>query len=170
MAPKATREGTGVMLVSGSQALFSKLEPELAPMTGKIWYLGERPDKAAALKLVGNQMLFFVASGLADAYALAKSCEISATDAFELFSYFDPGVAVKTRGKPMSEADFTPHFELTMARKDARLMLETAQAANVNLHILPAIAARMDALIATGHGSEDLAVLGIDSVTDVIHA
>jgi hypothetical protein len=45
-----------------------------------------------------------------------------------------------------------------MARKDVRLMLETADA--LPLAALPAIAARMDALIAEGHGGDDLAVLG----------
>jgi 3-hydroxyisobutyrate dehydrogenase-like beta-hydroxyacid dehydrogenase len=57
--------------------------------------------------------------------------------------------------------DFAPSFELTMARKDVRLMLETA--GSRPLAALTAIASRMDALIAEGHGSEDLAVLGIDS-------
>jgi 3-hydroxyisobutyrate dehydrogenase-like beta-hydroxyacid dehydrogenase len=170
MAPKATREGTGVMLASGPAELFARLEPELAPMTGRLWYLGEKPDKAATLKLVGNQMLFFIAAGLADTYALAKSAGISAPEAYELFSHFDPSVAIGVRGKTMSEGNFAASFELTMARKDARLMLDTAAEGGVALHVLPAIAARMDALIAAGHGSEDVSVLGIDSVSEAIHA
>ncbi len=170
MSPKATRESAGVMLASGSQALFARLEPELTQMTGRLWYLGERVDKAATLKLVGNQMLFFIAAGLADAYAMAKSAGISAPEAYELFSHFDPGIGIKVRGKAMAEADFAASFELTMARKDARLMLETAAAGDVALHVLPSIAARMDDLIAAGHGSEDVAVLGIDSVSEPVHA
>jgi 3-hydroxyisobutyrate dehydrogenase-like beta-hydroxyacid dehydrogenase len=59
---------------------------------------------------------------------------------------------------------------LTMARKDARLMVETARDGGVPLHVLPAIAARMDELIAAGHGSEDVGVLGVDSVSEAIHA
>jgi 3-hydroxyisobutyrate dehydrogenase-like beta-hydroxyacid dehydrogenase len=70
----------------------------------------------------------------------------------------------------MAEGNFAASFELTMARKDARLMLETAEAGEVALHVLPAIARRMDELIAAGHGSEDVAVLGIDSVSETIHA
>jgi 3-hydroxyisobutyrate dehydrogenase-like beta-hydroxyacid dehydrogenase len=170
MAPKATREGTGVMLASGPEALFKTLEPELAPMTGHLWYLGERVDKAATLKLSGNQMLFFIAAGLADTYALAKSNGVSAAEVFELFSHFDPGVAIAGRGKAMSEGNFAASFELTMARKDARLMVETARDGGVPLHVLPAIAARMDELIAAGHGSEDVGVLGVDSVSEAIHA
>jgi hypothetical protein len=48
-----------------------------------------------------------------------------------------------------------------MARKDVRLMLDSAGARP--LAALPAIAARMDALVAQGHGGDDLAVLGKDA-------
>ena len=58
----------------------------------------------------------------------------------------------------MIAENFAPSFELTMARKDIRLMIETA--ADRPLAVLPSIAARMDALIASGHGAQDLAVIG----------
>jgi hypothetical protein len=41
-------------------------------------------------------------------------------------------------------------------------MMEAAGAAP--LAVLPAIAARMDALIARGHGGDDLGVLAVDAV------
>ena len=47
-----------------------------------------------------------------------------------------------------------------MARKDVRLMIETA--GSRPLATLPGIAARMDALIASGHGAQDLAIIGKD--------
>ena len=63
----------------------------------------------------------------------------------------------------MAAANYAPGFELTMARKDVRLMLETAD--SIPLTSLPAIAARMDALIAQGHGADDLAALGTDAIS-----
>jgi hypothetical protein len=48
-----------------------------------------------------------------------------------------------------------------MARKDVRLMLEAI--GTRPLAALPAIAARMDALIAAGHGAKDAGVLAIDA-------
>jgi 3-hydroxyisobutyrate dehydrogenase-like beta-hydroxyacid dehydrogenase len=62
----------------------------------------------------------------------------------------------------MMKGDFTPSFELTMARKDVGLMLEAA--GNLPLAALPSLAARMDALIAAGHGGEDFGVIAIDAV------
>jgi hypothetical protein len=49
-----------------------------------------------------------------------------------------------------------------MARKDVRLMLETA--GERPLATLPGIAARMDELLAEGYGAEDLAVIGKEAV------
>jgi 3-hydroxyisobutyrate dehydrogenase-like beta-hydroxyacid dehydrogenase len=163
MSPQAAREGGGLMMVSGPQAVFAEVEAELSPMAAHLWYLGERPEKAAALKLCGNQMLFFIVAGLADIYATARAAGVTPHEAFELFSHFKPGGALEWRGKKMADGDFAAAFELTMARKDVRLMLETAAAGRSPLHVLPAIAARMDELIASGRGGDDLAVLGVDS-------
>ena len=49
-----------------------------------------------------------------------------------------------------------------MARKDVRLMLETA--GDRPMAALPAVASRMDQLIASGLGAKDACVLAIDAV------
>jgi 3-hydroxyisobutyrate dehydrogenase len=165
MAPQTARSGGGLMMVSGAEASFAAARADLEPLAADLWYLGERPGKAATLKLFGNSILMFIVAGLADAYALAADAGVPASEAFELFEHFKPGGALEFRGKKMVERDFHAMFELAMARKDVRLMLETAAAGTRPVYVLPAIAARMDALIAAGHGLDDMAVLGIDSVT-----
>jgi 3-hydroxyisobutyrate dehydrogenase-like beta-hydroxyacid dehydrogenase len=62
----------------------------------------------------------------------------------------------------MAKGNYNPSFELTMARKDVRLMLETA--GDRPMAVLPSVATRMDQLIAAGHGADDCCVLGIDAV------
>jgi 3-hydroxyisobutyrate dehydrogenase len=57
-----------------------------------------------------------------------------------------------------------PSWELSMARKDARLMLDEARRAGVALEVLPAIAARMDRVIAEGHGGDDWSVIAKDAL------
>ncbi|MGP6156535.1 MAG: NAD(P)-dependent oxidoreductase [Vulcanimicrobiaceae bacterium] len=166
MSPQAARDGAGVMLAAGPKDVFAKVESELAAMTGHLWYTGERTDLAAAYKLFGNEILIFIVAGLADMYGIAQSVGLGPREAFALFSHFKPGAAIDFRGKKMAEGDFRSSFDLAMARKDVRLMLETAAAAGVPLHVLPAIAARMDAVIAQGHGSEDLAVIGLDRLPE----
>jgi len=61
------------------------------------------------------------------------------------------------RAKKILAEDYSASFELEVARKDARLMLESA--ANQPMPVIAAIAARMDALIAEGLGAQDMAIL-----------
>ena len=165
MSPQGARDGAGSMIACGPAAPFERVEPELRRMTGELWYVGERPDKAALLKLVGNGMLFFVSAGLADVYALASDAGFETSEAFELFAHFNLKPGLEWRGKRMVEGDFSPAFELSMARKDVRLIEQTASCGTQPLHVLPAIARRMDELLTQGHGSEDLAVLAVDTVS-----
>jgi 3-hydroxyisobutyrate dehydrogenase-like beta-hydroxyacid dehydrogenase len=162
MSPQMCREGTGIVLVSGRADLVDAIRPALEPMTGTVWYLGERADLAAVYKLLGNAMLFVIVGGLADVFAIAKAAGVSAPDAAALFKTFQIGGAIAGRGGQMARGDFRAAFELTMARKDLRLMIETAD--GLPLAVLPGLAARMDAAIERGHGREDLGVIAADVV------
>jgi len=166
MGPQNALESTGLMLVSGARALVEEAKPHLGPMTGKVVDLGDRPDAAAAFKLLGNLHLMFLTSGLADLFTLAGAMSVAPRDAASLFEHFNPGLSLGARvermlGKPWD----APSWELAMARKDARLMLDEAAGAGRALEVLPAIAARMDALIAEGHGAQDWTVLARDALT-----
>src|SRR6202012_4601827 len=77
MGPQNALESTGVMLVSGDPAIISKIEPELAKMTGKVMHFGTDSNKAAGMKLLGNLFLIAMTAGAADAFALAKALDIS---------------------------------------------------------------------------------------------
>jgi len=162
MGPKNALDGTGLMLVSGPRERVLPLKPDLAAMTGKLVDLGDRPDKAAAFKLLSNLFLMFVTSGLADVFALARAMGIAPEDAATLFTHFNPGATVDARiGRMLSKEWDNVSWELRMARKDARLMVEEGAA----FAVLPAIAAHMDALIARGHGDADWTVLARDALS-----
>lgn len=165
MGPQNALESTGLMLVSGDAALVETVTPQLSAMTGKLHSLGARPDAAAAFKLMGNLFLMFLTTGLADMLALAKALDVPATEASKLFDIFNPGATVGARMKRMTEAKFSEaSWELSMARKDARIMMEEAAQKHVPLAVLPAIAARMDTVIAEGHGKDDWTVLAKDAL------
>jgi len=157
MSPQMCREGKGLIMVSGPKAIFDGAQPALARMTGDVWYLGERGELAAAYKLFGNAMLFAINAGLTDVLAMAKNLGIAGDEALAVFSRFNTSMAIPMRGQKMAAGDFSPMFELAMARKDVRLMLESA--GPQPLLVLPALAARMDDMIAAGHGKDDLAAI-----------
>jgi 3-hydroxyisobutyrate dehydrogenase len=162
MSPQMTRDGVGIMLVSGPRAVFDQARADLEQMTGEVWYIGEDPDRAAAYKIFGNSMLFVITAGVSDVFAMAKALGIAPADALAVFSKFQPTGVIKARGEKMARGDFSASFELTMARKDMRLMLEAAE--GQPLTVLPSIAKRMDDAIANGHGQDDLGAIAADVV------
>ena len=162
MSPQMTRDGAGLMLVSGPRAVFDEVRADLEKMTGEVWYVGEEGDRAAAYKIFGNSMLFVITAGISDVFAMGKALGISPADALAVFSKFQVGGVVKGRGDKMARRDFSATFELTMARKDMRLMLEAAD--GQPLVVLPQIAKRMDDAIAKGHGADDLGSIAAEVV------
>ncbi|MFO0681722.1 MAG: NAD(P)-binding domain-containing protein [Sandaracinus sp.] len=156
MGPANSREGTGLMLLSGPPADEKALRPLLETMTGKVIYLGEAPDKAAKIKLTGNGMLVMLTAAMGDLFRMGEAAGLGTEDVLALFDQFAPTPAGMGR-RALSAGKGPVGFELTMARKDVRLMIETA--GENRLVVLPAIAAEMDRAIAAGHGAEDFTVL-----------
>lgn len=161
MGPSNAREASGLMLLSGAPQVRARVKPLLEPMTGKVLELGDDPTRGASFKLFGNMMLLVISGGLADVYKLGRSLGIDPQDAYTLFAEFNPGNAIGGRGKSMAAGKFMPpNFELTMARKDARLMIDEAARHGAKLDLVPAVAALMDRYISAGYGSEDAGVVG----------
>jgi 3-hydroxyisobutyrate dehydrogenase len=156
MAPSNAQEGTGIMLLSGDKAQCDTLTPALQTMTGKVVWLGEAPERAAAFKLFGNLTLIGLAGVLGDVARLARACGIAPAEAMELFAAFNPGQTLSARAAKVASGPYEPaSFEVTMARKDVRLMIEEAQRHGVDLAVMPAVAALYDAAIARGEGHLD---------------
>jgi len=165
MAPQHALESTGIMLASGDRARFDALQPELARMTGKLVYLGPEPERAAGFKLLGNLFLMHMTTGITEMFGLGKALGIPAPEAAKLFDVFNPAPLLPSRVKRVLEADFAhPSWELAMARKDARLMIEEAERGHHPLHVMPAIAELMDRYLARGHAHDDWTVIGKDAL------
>lgn len=162
MGPAAARNAQGSMMVAGPRALFDRVRAELAAMTTRLEYMGERADLAAVNKLFGNAMIIGVSALVADILTLAQASGVEPQSAVQLLGLLDLNAMVAGRGGNMAKGNFAASFELSMARKDVRLMLETA--GDRPLAALPAIASRMDQLIAQGHGALDASALGFDAV------
>lgn len=162
MGPSNARKASGRMLCAGPTAVVESLAPALRAMTGELSMHGEDNGVPCALKLVGNAMIIGVVACLADSLALGTGAGLSAAQVLEFAGAFPFGGIVSARGAKMIQGDYRASFELAMARKDVRLMIESAR--DKPLAVLPGLAARMDALITEGHGSEDLGALSVDTI------
>ncbi len=165
MGPQNALESTGFMMVSGDQEVIGKITPELEKMTGKLLNFGTDNNKAAGIKLIGNLFLIAMTAGMADTLSMAKSLGISIDEVSQLFGAWNPGVYLPMRLKKMTSNTFDqPTWELSMARKDAGLMMLEAKRAGRPLVVIPTIAAEMDRWIEKGHGNDDWTVIAKDAV------
>src|SRR5438445_38802 len=111
--------------------------------------------KATALEAEGARAFADPAGAVRGATRIHLTLGVPPAEAATLFDHFNPGTTITARARRMIEASYSePSWELAMARKDARLMLETG----ARLAMLPAIAARMDVVISQGHGGDDWTV------------
>ncbi len=122
-----------------------------------IW-VSEQPGAGSRLKLALNNWAFALTHGLAESLALAKGLDI------------DPALVVDVvTGGPMDSAyfqakaaailagDYTPSFSIANAAKDARLVVDAAAHAGVQLDAAQAGLWRFDRAVAAGHGDKDMA-------------
>lgn len=162
IGPAMARKAQGTILASGPAALFELVRQGLGAQAARVEYFGERPDLAAIYKLCGNAFILGIGALVSDVFAIGRGAGVPLLDTLKPLDFLNLAAVVGGRGKSMALGDFTPSFELTMARKDLRLMIETAAA--LPLAVLPGVAARMDTLIAEGHGARDVGVLSVGNL------
>jgi 3-hydroxyisobutyrate dehydrogenase len=157
MSPANAREASGLMLLAGPKADHEALATDLAAMTGKLLWAGERPDLAAVWKLAGNSVFFAMAAAMSDVLAIGAGSGVTAEQMLALFDTFKPGLALPFLGQRVAKAGSGPaSFELAMARKDARFATQAAGACP--LLVLPTVAAAMDRALAQGHAAADYSI------------
>jgi 3-hydroxyisobutyrate dehydrogenase len=154
MGPPNALDGTGVMMCSAAQPLYEEVKALLEPMTGQLVYLGDRIDKAALFKLMGNATLLAVIGGVADVFRIAEANGITRADAFGLFSFFNPSGQIAGRGRRMAQGEYEPTWTLDVAHKDALLMLAAANGRT--LPVIDAMEAELRQAKAQGLGDRDL--------------
>src|SRR6185436_3108407 len=127
IGPPAARASQGTIMVSGPHELFDAVRSDLSRMAARLEYFGERPDLAAVFKLCGNAFIVGINALVADVFAIASASRVASADALRVIEFFSPATVVTARGNKIVSGDFTPTFQMGMARKDVKLMLKTAR-------------------------------------------
>lgn len=163
MGPPNALEGTGIMMVSGDQDVIKKIEAHLSRMTGKLWNLGDQPEKAASIKLLGNLFHIGLTGTISDMVSLAGTLNVNLTELGPLLDLLNPAVVAQGRIRKITSNTFDqPSWELSMARKDARLMVEQASSGKKSLMVIPAVAVKMDQWLEKGHAKDDWTIISKD--------
>jgi 3-hydroxyisobutyrate dehydrogenase len=150
--------GELVVLASGPDEALDRVAPVFDAIGKATIRLGEA-GAGSRLKLVLNAWIVSLTESLAETLALAHSLDVEPARFLETISGgpLDAGYA-QLKGKAMAERAFTPaSFGLSLALKDARLVLAAAARSELSLPVVEAVAAQMARAEADGHGEEDMA-------------
>lgn len=151
-------KGELVVLASGPEAAQARVEPVFDVLSKKVLWLGEAGHGTRA-KVVVNSWIVGVVGVLAETINLAEALEV---DPQVFFDAVGGGTLdlpyARMKGAAMIDKQFDDAaFRLSLARKDADLALDAADAARLELPVVTALRERMRRAEADGHGDEDMA-------------
>lgn len=165
MGPANALDSTGYMLISGDQAVAQQIMPWLETMTGQVLNYGDTTGKAAGVKLIGNLFLLALTGGISDMLSLGSAVGVTGQDIATLFDAWNPGASTPARLHRVLKNNFDhPSWELQMARKDARLMIQEAARGGKTIPATEAIAKQMDEWIAKGYAKKDWMIMASGSL------
>ncbi|MEN3282918.1 MAG: 3-hydroxyisobutyrate dehydrogenase [Solirubrobacteraceae bacterium] len=150
-------EGKLVVLASGPDDALDACATFFDAVAARTLRLGEA-GTGTRLKLAVNTWVVVVTEGTAETVALAEALGLDPNLVLEAVS----GGALdlpymRMKAKLMLEREFPPSFTLTLAAKDARLVVEAAERHGADLPAARAVAERMTEAAQSGHGDEDMA-------------
>jgi 3-hydroxyisobutyrate dehydrogenase-like beta-hydroxyacid dehydrogenase len=151
--------GTLAIFAGGPEELVQRWTPLLSAL-GTVLHVGPVGAGAAA-KLVANTTLVGVIGVLGEALALGRRLGLSDESLFDVLAATPVAEQAERRRAAFESDDYPARFRLSLARKDADLMLEAAAAANVDLRLVPAARSWLADAEAAGAGERDYSsVLG----------
>ena len=152
-------QGQLVVLASGPEKVRERCGPVFGAVGGRTVWLGEAGE-GSRLKLVVNNWIVGLLGVLAETIAFARATGVDPQKFLETIEGGPLGLPyAQIKGAMMIEEDFPTSFSAKLARKDVALVLEAAEARELDLAVASAVAARFDEAIEAGHGDEDMAAV-----------
>jgi len=146
------------VIASGPAEARERCAPLFDAVGARTVVLGDEPGASTRMKLVLNTWLLALVEGLAESVALAEGLGVDPAAFLEIIDGGPLGPPyAKMKGTMMIERSYEPSFSLGLAAKDARLALEAAADAGLDLPALRAIRAQLEAAVEQGHGEADMA-------------
>jgi 3-hydroxyisobutyrate dehydrogenase/2-hydroxy-3-oxopropionate reductase len=145
--------GALTIFTGGPSEVVDEVEPVLATL-GTVVRVGPLGAGAAA-KLVANAALLGVLIVLGETLALAGALELAGEAAAEVLASTPLAEQAKRRLPLIEAGDYPRRFALSLARKDADLILDAGVAAGAKTPALDTVRSWLRAAEADGHGESD---------------
>jgi len=155
----AAESGELAIMVGGSDEAVERARPILEVMGKAVTHIG--PPGAGQVAKAANQVVVALTiQAVAEALTLVRKTGVDAAKVREaLLGGLAQSKILEMHGERMLEHDFDPGFKLSLHRKDLAIALQAAREEGVPLLATAQAAEVMNALLASGHGDEDHAVI-----------
>ena len=158
--PNVAASGQLNILAAGKDDALAAVAPLLAPLSKKVWTLGEEPVRANAAKLACNMMIAMAIEAMGEAVLLTESFGLDRADFFELIlNTLFAGRAYESYSAQIADRSFEPGFKAKLALKDMRLATEAAREIGRTLPMLEAVREGLGKAIAAGLGEKDWSIM-----------
>jgi 3-hydroxyisobutyrate dehydrogenase/2-hydroxy-3-oxopropionate reductase len=131
---------------------------ELLSVLGSVLHVGPVGAGTAA-KLVANTTLVGVIGVLGEALAVADALGLAREAAFDVLGVTALAEQAERRRAAIDSGEYPPRFALSLARKDADLILDAAAAAGTELRLTKGARDWLAEAEDHGHGDEDYSVV-----------
>lgn len=149
------------ILAAGNPAVLDRLQPLFEAVGQKTWRLGDVPEQANLVKIIGNFMIAASVELLGEAMSLGRRNGIDESDLLEvLVGTILPAPLFKTYGGLIASRSFDPAaFRLALGLKDVELTLAAGRESAVPLPMASLLRdSHLDA-VAHGDGNKDWSAL-----------
>lgn len=149
-------QGELVVLESGAAADCAAAGPVFDAIGQRTIHVSDQPGEASKLKLVVNNWVLALTNATAETVALARTLNLDPQLFLDAISGGGMDVPyAHAKGGAMINGEYPVSFPLSLAAKDARLVLEAA-ADRVAMDGTKAALAHLEAAAHDGHGDEDM--------------
>ena len=149
--------GTLRIFAGGPAELVDRWRPLLEHL-GTVLHVGPLGTGAAA-KLVANATLVGTITLLGEAVALADGLGLLRTETYEVLAATPLAAQAERRREAIESDDLPTRFALSLARKDADLIVESAETAGLDLRVLEAARSWLAEADDAGWGDRDYAAV-----------
>ena len=151
--------GTLTVMASGPRALFDRIEPMLATVSAKRFYLGEA-EQARYLKLAVNTLVGATSSILAEALALGRKGNLSLDVMLDVIcqsAAASPLIGYKR--DMLVSGDYEPAFTVEQMIKDFDLITDAARTSHVPMPLAAIVRQQYEQAWVRGDAQKDFFVL-----------
>ena len=159
--PEAAAEGKLNIVVAGDPTIIERAQPILSVIGQKTWPIGDRAERANAVKIAGNFMIASAIETMGEAVALTRAHGIAPSDFLNILTNTLFAAPVyKLYGGMIAAEKYQPAgFAADLGLKDIRLAMAAADAHSVPMPFASTLRDHFMELIATGGGESDWAAL-----------